>query len=346
MLQQTRVAAMLPRFHSFMEAFPNVFDLAAATEQEVLAAWRGLGYYSRARNLHKAAREIVETNHGLFPSERSAALRLPGVGDYTASAVLSIAYGAEDAAVDGNVRRVVARLAGDSLTDVRAGADALLMKRGVVSPGDHNQAMMELGAMVCLPQKPRCAECPFRSACRGYALHGPEVDLCLPARRSGREPVEVDLQVFVPFEASGRGHPERTRLLLVRDPGAPLLSELWFFPYRAVQAEGVLSSSPSRLAYATPGLDATLSTCKPSSPPTSLRFRHTITHHRLQGTARLLALNSSQSREWKRSLGQVAWKLVAATELEDWIVSSVAAKLQPLLLQLRPEPGEPTDDAR
>ena len=161
MLQQTRVAAVIPYYERFLKRFPRVGDLAAASDAEVLAHWSGLGYYSRARNLQKAARQIVEA--GGFPQDHASIRALAGVGDYTAAAVASIAFGKPHAAVDGNVRRVVVRLAGDARADIGAIAAQLLDRR---HPGRWNQAVMELGATLCLPRDPLCAECPVAGECQ------------------------------------------------------------------------------------------------------------------------------------------------------------------------------------
>jgi A/G-specific adenine glycosylase len=160
MLQQTRVAAAAPYFERFLKRFPDAPALAAATEAEVLAAWAGLGYYSRARNLHRAAREIAV---GGFPENYDAIRALAGVGEYTAAAIASIAFGLPYAVVDGNVKRVLARAFAEPETArLRALADRLLDR---ARPGDHNQALMELGATVCLPRNPRCPECPVAALC-------------------------------------------------------------------------------------------------------------------------------------------------------------------------------------
>jgi A/G-specific adenine glycosylase len=160
MLQQTRAAAVIPYYERFLKRFPRVQDLAQASETELLSLWSGLGYYSRARNMQKAARQIVEA--GGFPRHHESIRALPGVGDYTAAAVASIAFGLPHAAIDGNVRRVVMRLAGDPSADIGAIATRLMDRR---DPGGWNQAMMELGATVCLPRDPLCASCPLESAC-------------------------------------------------------------------------------------------------------------------------------------------------------------------------------------
>jgi A/G-specific adenine glycosylase len=233
MLQQTRVAAVIPYYERFLETFPNAQALAAAGTDRVLANWAGLGYYSRARNLQSAAREIVSRHSGNFPREHEAALALPGIGRYTAAAVLSIAYGAPHAALDGNVARVLARLGavrGNLRAPARwrkleASAQDLLARN---APGDWNQAMMELGATVCTPKSPRCGECPIEQWCRARFLGIAEK---VPSARRKRATLNVTLAAAVLLDSRGR-------TLLVRhvNGDGALFSRMWQFP--AVQTNG------------------------------------------------------------------------------------------------------------
>src|SRR6202453_3205471 len=225
MLQQTRIAAVMPYYERFLNRFPTVESLADATQQEVLKLWSGLGYYSRARNLHLAVKEIVTTHAGKFPSELDAALELPGIGAYTAAAVLSIAYDAPFAVLDGNVARVLARIQairGDlrvprtwrALTET---ADHLLARK---SAGDWNQALMELGEVICTPKSPRCLVCPVVQSCRAFAegISGE-----IPAPRKKRAPVAMTIAAVILLDS-------KDRTLLVRDPGAHdevLFSRMW-----------------------------------------------------------------------------------------------------------------------
>src|SRR5258708_146559 len=188
MLQQTRVAAAIPYYEQFLQRFPDVHALAAAPPEEVLRLWSGLGYYSRARNLQKAAQQIVAQHGGKFPTRLDDALALPGIGNYTAAAILSIAFGEKHAALDGNVARVLARLCairGDLRAprrqqSLQKTADRLLEPQ---SPGDWNQAMMELGATLCTPKSPQCLLCPVAQFCEGRRLGVPE---SLPDKRKKR----------------------------------------------------------------------------------------------------------------------------------------------------------------
>jgi A/G-specific adenine glycosylase len=228
MLQQTRIAAVLPYYEKFLEKFPDVASLARAPQPEVLRLWSGLGYYSRARNLQAAAREIVAQHGREFPRTLEAALALPGIGRYTAAAVLSIAYDVPLAVLDGNVARVLARLfalRGDlrapsrwrQLTNI---ADQLLAHS---APGDWNEALMELGETICTPQKPRCHECPIALHCLARVRNLTEK---IPAPR--RKPKTVHVRIAAAILSDPEG-----RTLLVRDPGAHdgvLFSRMWQFP--------------------------------------------------------------------------------------------------------------------
>lgn len=164
MLQQTRVAAVIPYWEKFLARFPTASSLAQAPETDVLALWSGLGYYSRARNLQQAAKEIA-AGPETFPTNYDSIRKLRGVGEYTAAAVASIAFSLPHAVVDGNVRRVVMRLLSSPEVDVQSEADQLLYRR---DPGRWNQALMELGALVCLPKQPLCDACPLKANCGAH----------------------------------------------------------------------------------------------------------------------------------------------------------------------------------
>jgi A/G-specific adenine glycosylase len=254
MLQQTTVATVVPYYASFMSRFPDLESLAAAREDEVLALWSGLGYYSRARNLRHAAIQILQSHHGRFPREIETAMMLRGVGRYTASAVTSMAYKTPSAVVDGNVRRVLSRLyAVRDLGEIEAlkRAHALLSVR---SPGSWNEAMMELGAVVCTPRRPRCEACPVETHCRGRER---------PEHWSGTKPGRKAVPVMVELALVERGN----GILLVRNPQQGLLGGLFELPHSGVPGTGRLSDRHRTLA-----LDS-----KPA-----VAFRHTITHHRIE----------------------------------------------------------------
>jgi len=243
MLQQTRVAAAIPYYERFLERFPDIQTLAAAPQEEVLRLWSGLGYYSRARNLQKAAQQIVAKHGGRFPRSAEEVLALPGIGEYTAAAVLSIAFGEKYAVLDGNVARVLARL-GAIRGDLRASqrwqklqetADKYLDPK---SPGDWNQAMMELGATLCTPKSPQCLLCPVSQFCEGRKLGIAE---SLPEKRKKRATVEVTLAVAVFMDGNGSTFllppPVSTEVSISADHIPTLVSRMWHFPAVSVTGD-------------------------------------------------------------------------------------------------------------
>jgi A/G-specific adenine glycosylase len=246
MLQQTRVAAVIPFYERFLEHFPTIRALAAAPEAEVLRLWAGLGYYSRARNLQRAAKAIVEKHGGEFPNSAEDTLALPGIGSYTAAAVLSIAFGGRHAVLDGNVARVIARLdamhgdlrEGARWQSLQAAADTLLETE---APSDWNQAMMELGATICTPKSPQCLLCPVAEFCRARRLGLTEV---IPEKRKKRATEEVELAAAVFLDAKGRTlllpPPETDRVHVTQEEVRPLISKMWHFPMIAVQRDAAL----------------------------------------------------------------------------------------------------------
>jgi len=228
MLQQTQVSTVIPYFERWMRRFPDVRTLAAATLDDVLRIWEGLGYYSRARNLHRAARQIVERQGGQIPANRGELLALPGIGRYTAGAILSLAFGQREPVLDGNVRRLLCRVfdvTGDPRTtatqSVLWGLSRELVE-SVAAPeaGELNEAMMEIGALVCTPASPDCQACPLAAMCLAHR-RGRERDL--PARAARREVPHHDVTAAAVQDAGGR-------YLLIRRPADGLLGGLWGFP--------------------------------------------------------------------------------------------------------------------
>ncbi len=248
MLQQTRVAAVIPFYDRFMARFPNVEALAGAHEEDVLAEWAGLGYYSRARNMRNAAQQVVSLG-GVFPSDRATLLALPGIGEYTAAAIGSIAFNLPLAAVDGNLLRVIARL-GDDPSDIgnvrtRARftnrAQAMLDRK---NPGEFNQAMMELGATVCLPKSPRCHVCPVSAHCVAQST-GRQSELPVKARKQNKIHVEAVVLVIR----------HRGRILLCQRPqDAGQMAGFWELPEAGAMPEASVGAKLGEV-------------------------RHTITHH-------------------------------------------------------------------
>lgn len=193
MLQQTQVKTVIPYFERWMRRFPTVAALAAAPQDDVMKAWEGLGYYSRARHLQAAARMVMEHHGGTVPDTWQEVRRLPGVGDYTAGAVLSMAFGRPVPAVDGNAVRVFSRLAlvRDDVSKPAGKRQITALLEGVITktdrPGDFNQAVMDLGREVCVPQKPRCHACPLLSHCRAHAAGETHLLPVKPGTRAPRE---------------------------------------------------------------------------------------------------------------------------------------------------------------
>jgi len=220
MLQQTRVDTVVPYYEAWMERYPDIQALAEADEEEVLKSWEGLGYYSRARNLHRAARLVRESHAGEVPDSREKLRELPGIGEYTAGAVASLAFGEVVPAVDGNVRRVLARLfdlEAPTTAELRDLASALVHPE---RPGEWNEALMEFGATVCTPRSPDCESCPLASECRALAAR--TVELRPPPKRKAKVHT-AEFHVVVPVRTDGA-------LYLVRRPSEGLLGGLWEFP--------------------------------------------------------------------------------------------------------------------
>lgn len=224
MLQQTRVDTVIPYFERWMAAFPTIQSLADASQQEVLKLWEGLGYYSRARNLHRAADMVIKTYGGNLPGEPRELMKLPGIGHYTSAAIASIAFGKDEAALDGNIRRVLARLFN---IDVPArstdGENQLWVLAESILPqgnaGDHNQALMDLGAVICTPRSPDCPNCPVADHCQAYELGIQE-----------ERPVMEKKTVIPHFTVTAAVLQQDGKILIAQRPQDGLLGGLWEFP--------------------------------------------------------------------------------------------------------------------
>lgn len=238
MLQQTRVVAVLDYYRRFLEELPTIADLASCPDERLMKLWQGLGYYSRARNLKKAAQQIMEDHGGVFPSQHGDILALSGVGAYTAGAIASIAFGQPHPAVDGNVLRVVSRVTGDT-GDITTPAmkkrvtAALYQVIPTAQPGDFNQAMMELGATVCIPNgAPLCHRCPAQSFCVACATDRTQ-SLPVKTAKKGRRVEERVVYLLFCGE----------RVALRKRPAKGLLAGLWEFPNVLVGEEPLVSSA-------------------------------------------------------------------------------------------------------
>jgi A/G-specific adenine glycosylase len=279
MLQQTQVASATPYFERWMTRFPSVCALAEAPLDDVLKAWEGLGYYARARNLHAAAREIVVRYGGEVPADREALLRLPGVGRYTAGAILSLAFGQAEPILDGNVRRVLCRV-DDIADDPRAPAterqlweraDALVQAAPANQIGDLNEALMELGALICTPGRPGCEVCPLAELC---LAHERGVQLARPVKVAKKQTPHFDTTAALIRDPDDR-------LLIVRRSPEGLLGGLWGFPGSAAgdcdaQEAGLdaLATCLTDALRETLGIQVEVGKALPS-------IRHAYTHFRI-----------------------------------------------------------------
>lgn len=313
MLQQTRVETVIGYYNRFLERFPTLSALARARTDSVLAAWSGLGYYRRARSLHEAARAVRDRHGGRFPRDREALLALPGIGAYTAGAIASIAFDQPEPLVDGNVARVFSRLfalegAPDSAElrdELWAIAASLLPERGA---GEWNQALMELGALVCVPRRPACGRCPLSSRCRAFAED--RVDE-FPRRERRPAPIPVEVVVI----AVRRGD----RWLLERRPARGRMAGLWQMPTIELPASGGVLFPPR--------------------PPASIRIgrelcevRHTITRHRIRAVVKS---GTVVSRQLARSLAWVPGPGLSSLPLTGMTRKCMAAILA---AHSRPDP--------
>lgn len=223
MLQQTRVDTVIPYFHAFLETFPDIPSLAAASQEDVLKQWEGLGYYSRARNLHEGAKQVLREYGGVLPSDPELLMKIRGIGRYTAGAIASIACSVPVTAVDGNVIRVFTRFAGieedASLPGTLEEIDRLDRQyMDETRPGDYNQALMDLGATVCVPGTPDCGNCPLKNECVSFRTGHPEM---LPNMPGKKPPKPVDLDVFLITDGTSVLMTRRTQ---------KMLEGLWVFP--------------------------------------------------------------------------------------------------------------------
>ncbi|WP_373485154.1 A/G-specific adenine glycosylase [Acetobacterium malicum] len=223
MAQQTQIDTLIPFYNRFIDSFPTVFSLALAPVDEVIKAWEGLGYYSRARNLHQAARIIVADYDGLMPDNFAELIKLPGIGPYTGGAIASIAFNEPVSAVDGNVLRVISRFC-NSFADIGDAKTKKQMTRWIESilpeaAGDFNEALMELGALICTPQSPKCLLCPIRSGCQS---HTAGTTGQLPVKKKKTKQLTRKMEVGIVTQNGC--------LFFVRRPDAGLLSGMWSFP--------------------------------------------------------------------------------------------------------------------
>lgn len=311
MLQQTRVEAVLPYYERFLHCCPDVYSLASLPEDRLLKLWEGLGYYSRARNLQKAARIIVKDYDGALPADYDELLTLPGIGEYTAGAIASIAYDIPVPAVDGNVMRVLARLTGDSTDVLSSGAKRHfgdLARRMLPSThaGRFNQALMELGETVCLPRaNPDCAQCPWNDCCRAYIDDRVQN---LPVRAK-KKPRRIESRTVAVVIVVG----DTPRVLLHKRAENGLLANLWELP-NALENESPLPTKIMNQCYEDTSL---------------IKAKHVFSHVEWHMTGRLYRMPNTALPE--------GYRAVSLAELEqDYALPSAFrayAALLPSLLQ-------------
>lgn len=330
MLQQTQVATVIPYFERWLARFPDVATLAAAPLDDVLKAWEGLGYYGRARNLHRAAR-LVAAQGGELPSTREGLRALPGVGDYTAGAILSLAFGAAEPAVDGNVRRVLARV-----YDIAADAGVpgtvrhlwtlaeALVAAAPGRAGDLNEGLMELGALVCLPKTPDCPACPLSN-------------LCLARARGtvAQRPVKTPKPRTPHYDVVAAAiRDDAGRYLLAQRPPDGLLGGLWGFPGGIVEAGEALEIALARTVAEQTGIQI--------RPDGELRpLKHAYTHFRIT----LHPFRAGHVAGEARPLRCAAVRWVAADELAALALPVTDRKIALALARGDEERGGPGPDA-
>ncbi len=315
MLQQTQVATVRDYYQRFLAALPTIADLAQADEREVLRLWEGLGYYRRARQMHQAAKILLQQHAGQFPRDPQIVGRLPGIGRYTAGAVLSIAFDARQPILEANTIRLFARLlAYDGPTSSRAGQDLLWGLAAAVLPrrdvGRLNQALMEVGSLVCLPRQPRCAECPLKTLCAARA-QGVQEALPRPNKKPATECVR-EAAVIV-----RRG----PRILLGQCPEGGRWAGLWDFPRFPLDAEqpaAVAEELASKVRSAT-GLNVRVG-------PRLHTLRHGVTRFRI-------TLEAYEAECLERADGRrpSAYRWLRLSELEQYPLSTTGRRLARLL---------------
>lgn len=315
MLQQTRVDQAKPYFHRFMERFPTVEELAKADQQEVLKVWEGLGYYSRARNMHHAAQTVVENFDGKLPKSWDNITNLKGIGPYTASAILSIAFNKPHAVVDGNVIRVLSRYFGIE-DDVRSSKTKNLIQEKADNlidnerPGDYNQALMELGATVCTPSNPDCENCPLRSGCIAYKTAKTDT-IPYKAPKKKRPHHHIGVGIIQ----------QENEVLIALRPDDVMLGGLWEFP-GGKQKKGE-SIKETVIRELNEELDVKIDIIKPF-----MKLNHAYSHFKITLHAFLCELVSGKPEP--KSSQQIKW--ITIDELADYPFPKANRKLTKKLM--------------
>jgi A/G-specific adenine glycosylase len=325
MLQQTRVETVIPYFQRWMERFPTIRALAEASQQEVLVAWEGLGYYSRARSLQRAAQILIDEYNGELPSDPAALRRLPGIGRYTAGAIASIVFGWDEPVLDGNVRRVLSRVFDISLPARSPQGEARLWAlAGEHLPagraGDFNQALMDLGAAVCTPRKPACPACPLNGLCAAYRLGVQE-----------QRPVLEKKAPIPHYTVAAAVIARGGKILIARRPANGLLGGLWEFPGGKLEPGETLEACLRREIIEE--LDAVVTVGEPFGV-----YRHAYTHFKVTLHAFRCRLNGVRLPRPVQT-AELAW--AAPQELSGYPMGKIDRQIAARLLEnppLQPEP--------
>jgi A/G-specific adenine glycosylase len=300
MLQQTQVLTVTPYYHAFVARFPTLADLAAASREEVLKAWEGLGYYNRAHNLHLAAGEVMEKHAGQVPERYIELRQLPGLGDYTAGAVASIAFGEAVPALDVNAKRVLARVfaiqtqlnLSPAVGQLKEIAAALVPP---ATPGDWNQALIELGATLCTPKSPNCAACPIQSFCQGFALG---LQQSLPVKPARKPLPHYNVAAAVIREGK--------QILIAQRPPGGMLGGLWEFPGGKQEAGETLPECLRREIQEELGIEIEVGELL-------VTVKHSYTHFKIT----LHAFECRRLEGEPQTLGVADWRWVTPEEFAD-----------------------------
>jgi A/G-specific adenine glycosylase len=306
MLQQTRLETVLPYFDRWMMRFPTVSALAAASEQDVLSVWEGLGYYSRARNFHRAARIVVQEHEGRLPADLYALRMLPGVGRYTAGAIASIAFDLDVPTLDANIRRVLARVFNVSIPAEGPEGLALLWHLAeenlpIGHAGDFNQALMDLGATICLPRDPACLLCPVRDLCQAYALGVQNLRPLLKPKVKGPHYIVTAAVMW-----------KDGKVLLAKRPSKGLLGGLWEFPGGKVEPQESLQDCLAREIREELGVAVRVGEQLGT-------YKHAYTHFSITLHAFFCDLQEGEPRPVQAA--ELAW--VARSDLSDYPMGKV-----------------------
>lgn len=315
MLQQTQAATVVPYFERLITTFPTFAELAAAEEQDVLRLWEGLGYYRRARDLHRAARQIVADHAGRFPRDPAIAGALPGLGRYMVGAVLSQAFESRLPILEANSQRLLCRLFAIHDDPTRGPtrrwlwqlAERLLPTRGI---GDFNQALMELGALVCTPRTPRCADCPLRSECAAHRLGIQDKVPARPARARSQDVREAGVVIQ-----------RKDRVLLVQRPADGRWASMWEFPHAPLENGETQEAAAVRLARQLVGIRVRLGS-------ELLTLRHSVTHHRIA----LTCFEAAHVAGVFRSMSYARGEWIEPAQIADFPVSAPQRRLARALM--------------